>query len=95
MSDTTIIVNGKPYRVDVAPDTPLLWVLRDTLYCRPRARVLTDKSLPCIAEGSRSGVNLRYGQLSRASSIFPAGSGQAAGGIPCTSEFTGQGIWGP
>jgi len=24
-------VNGKPYQVDVAPDTPLLWVLRDTL----------------------------------------------------------------
>ena len=24
-------VNGKAYKVDVAPDTPLLWVLRDTL----------------------------------------------------------------
>ena len=24
-------VNGKPKSVDVAPDTPLLWVLRDTL----------------------------------------------------------------
>ncbi|MEJ2455418.1 MAG: (2Fe-2S)-binding protein [Candidatus Thiodiazotropha sp.] len=24
-------VNGQPHRVDVAPDTPLLWVLRDTL----------------------------------------------------------------
>ena len=24
-------VNGKPQSVDVAPDTPLLWVLRDTL----------------------------------------------------------------
>lgn len=24
-------VNGKPHQVDVAPDTPLLWVLRDTL----------------------------------------------------------------
>ena len=24
-------VNGKPASVDVAPDTPLLWVLRDTL----------------------------------------------------------------
>lgn len=24
-------VNGKEYRVDVAPDTPLLWVLRDHL----------------------------------------------------------------
>lgn len=24
-------VNGRPHQVDVAPDTPLLWVLRDTL----------------------------------------------------------------
>jgi len=24
-------VNGKPYSVDVEPDTPLLWVLRETL----------------------------------------------------------------
>lgn len=26
-----IIVNGKEYTVDVSPDTPLLWVLRDSL----------------------------------------------------------------
>ena len=26
-----IKVNGKPTSVDVAPDRPLLWVLRDTL----------------------------------------------------------------
>ncbi len=26
-----LTVNGKPHPVDVAPDTPLLWVLRDTL----------------------------------------------------------------
>ena len=25
-------INGKPYQADVAPDTPLLWVLRDTLH---------------------------------------------------------------
>ncbi|HNC51689.1 MAG TPA: (2Fe-2S)-binding protein [Accumulibacter sp.] len=25
-------INGKPCQVDVAPDTPLLWVLRDTLH---------------------------------------------------------------
>jgi isoquinoline 1-oxidoreductase alpha subunit len=28
---TTFKVNGKPATVDVAPDTPLLWVLRDHL----------------------------------------------------------------
>ena len=27
----TINVNGKPQKVDVAADTPLLWVLRDNL----------------------------------------------------------------
>src|SRR2546430_15577410 len=28
---TDLTVNGAPKSVDVAPDTPLLWVLRDTL----------------------------------------------------------------
>ena len=28
---TSLNVNGKPYEVDVEPDTPLLWVLRDTI----------------------------------------------------------------
>ena len=28
---TTLSVNGKSYEVDVEPDTPLLWVLRDTI----------------------------------------------------------------
>jgi len=31
MTDIAIVVNQKSYRIDVAPDTPLLWVLRDTL----------------------------------------------------------------
>lgn len=31
MTSFTITVNGKPETVDVSPDTPLLWVLRDTL----------------------------------------------------------------
>ena len=25
-------VNGQPHQLDVAPDTPLLWALRDTLH---------------------------------------------------------------
>jgi isoquinoline 1-oxidoreductase subunit alpha len=28
---TSLTVNGRTYEVDVEPDTPLLWVLRDTL----------------------------------------------------------------
>jgi isoquinoline 1-oxidoreductase subunit alpha len=31
VSMTTLSVNGKAYDVDVEPDTPLLWVLRDTI----------------------------------------------------------------
>jgi isoquinoline 1-oxidoreductase subunit alpha len=31
MAQFNIKVNGKQHQVDVAPDTPLLWVLRDTL----------------------------------------------------------------
>jgi aerobic-type carbon monoxide dehydrogenase small subunit (CoxS/CutS family) len=31
MSRTTLTVNGEQVAVDVEPDTPLLWVLRDTL----------------------------------------------------------------
>ena len=31
MARLSLVVNGKPHLVDVAPDTPLLWVLRDTL----------------------------------------------------------------
>src|SRR5450432_2105186 len=31
MSQYTLQVNGQPRSVDVAPDTPLLWVLRDSL----------------------------------------------------------------
>ena len=32
MSIFNLNVNGKDHRVDVAPDTPLLWVLRDNLH---------------------------------------------------------------
>ena len=31
MPALTLVVNGKKHRVNVAPETPLLWVLRDTL----------------------------------------------------------------
>jgi aerobic-type carbon monoxide dehydrogenase small subunit (CoxS/CutS family) len=31
MSKTGITINGKSHLIDVPPDTPLLWVLRDTL----------------------------------------------------------------
>lgn len=27
----SVIVNRQPHNVDVSPDTPLLWVLRDSL----------------------------------------------------------------
>ncbi len=28
----SLSINGKPFKVDAAPDTPLLWVLRDSLH---------------------------------------------------------------
>ncbi len=31
MADITLHVNGGEHKVNVAPETPLLWVLRDTL----------------------------------------------------------------
>jgi isoquinoline 1-oxidoreductase subunit alpha len=31
MADFTLRVNGNPKKVNVSPETPLLWVLRDTL----------------------------------------------------------------
>jgi aerobic-type carbon monoxide dehydrogenase small subunit (CoxS/CutS family) len=31
MASITLIVNGQEHTVDVSPDTPLLWVLRDSL----------------------------------------------------------------
>ena len=31
MSNVAITINGKPYQIDVPLDTPLLWVLRDSL----------------------------------------------------------------
>jgi isoquinoline 1-oxidoreductase alpha subunit len=31
MARLTLLVNGRSHSVDVAPETPLLWVLRDTL----------------------------------------------------------------
>jgi isoquinoline 1-oxidoreductase alpha subunit len=31
MSPVSFLLNGKPQTVEVSPDTPLLWVLRDTL----------------------------------------------------------------
>ena len=31
MASMQLLINGKPHDVDVSPDTPLLWVLRDNL----------------------------------------------------------------
>jgi isoquinoline 1-oxidoreductase alpha subunit len=31
MATVQLLVNNRPYQVDAAPDTPLLWVLRDKL----------------------------------------------------------------
>ena len=38
-------INGKKYDVDVEPDMPLLWVLRDVLDMKRRLRLLCAHTL--------------------------------------------------
>ena len=59
-------VNAKPVQVDVAPDTPLLWALRDSLQLtgttalvRPRRRCskatkVTESTLHAFEDSERS-----------------------------------------
>jgi aerobic-type carbon monoxide dehydrogenase small subunit (CoxS/CutS family) len=66
MAPITINVNGKKHTVEVSPDTPLLWVLRDTLG-------LTGTKFGCgIAQCGACTVHLD-GQAIR-SCITPVGS---------------------
>jgi aerobic-type carbon monoxide dehydrogenase small subunit (CoxS/CutS family) len=67
-------VNGQHYEVDVAPDTPLLWVLRDTLG-------LTGTKFGCgMAQCGACTVHLG-GQAMR-SCILPVGTAQS---LPITT----------
>ncbi|HKC48886.1 MAG TPA: hypothetical protein VKB63_14885 [Gemmatimonadales bacterium] len=55
MSSFTLSVNGSTRTVDVAPDTPLLWVLRDTLDMRGtkfrlRSRILQSVHRPPVVQ---------------------------------------------
>jgi len=55
MSSFTLSVNGSTRTVDVAPDTPLLWVLRDTLDMRGtkfrlRSRILRSVHRPPVVQ---------------------------------------------
>src|SRR4030095_2757345 len=48
----TLSVNGKPYQVNAAPDTPLLWVIREHL-------PLTGTKLGCrSAQGGAASVHI-------------------------------------
>ena len=51
-------INGKPYEADVEDDTPLLWVLRDTLGLtgtNMAAALLNVAPAPCILRVSQHG----------------------------------------
>jgi isoquinoline 1-oxidoreductase alpha subunit len=59
MASITLTVNGKKETVDVQPDTPLLWVLRDTLG-------LTGTKYSCGIGACGSCTVLQDGQPTRA-----------------------------
>lgn len=59
MASITLTVNGKQVTVDVQPDTPLLWVLRDTLG-------LTGTKYGCGIGACGSCTVLQDGQPTRA-----------------------------
>mgnify|MGYP001003846403 CR=1 FL=1 len=48
MTSIVLIVNGKRHALEVNPDTPLLWVLRETLG-------LTGTTYGCGAAGKEAG----------------------------------------
>jgi isoquinoline 1-oxidoreductase alpha subunit len=65
-----LTVNGMPVNVDVDPDTPLLWVLRDTLH-------LTGTKFGCgIAQCGACTVHLNG--MPRRSCVTPIGSLEGA-----------------
>jgi len=69
-------VNGSPVSVDVAPDTPLLWVLRDTLH-------LTGTKFGC-GIGQCGACTIHLDGAAQKSCQIPAGS--AAGKHVLTIE---------
>ena len=52
----SLIVNGKAHKVDVAPDTPLLWVLRDTLGLTGTSSAAAALTLPSATLSSAADI---------------------------------------
>ena len=63
---TQIRVNGKPYKIDADPETPLLWVLRDQL-------ALTGSKYGC-GEGQCGACTVLIGGNPRHSCVTPVGA---------------------
>lgn len=76
MSSFTLVVNGKQHTLDVQKDTPLLWVLRDTLG-------LTGTKYSCGEGGCGACTVLLDGAATR-SCLIPISA--AAGGEVLTIE---------
>ncbi|HEV8455917.1 MAG TPA: (2Fe-2S)-binding protein [Gemmatimonadales bacterium] len=72
----SLTVNGKPVSVDVAPDTPLLWVLRDALH-------LNGTKFGC-GIGQCGACTVHLDGVAQASCQIPAGA--AAGKTVVTIE---------
>ena len=77
----TLTVNGRSHTVDVEPDTPLLWVLRDTLG-------LTGTKFGCGIAACGACTVIVNGRAVR-SCTFPLSS--ASGGAITTIEGLGKG----
>ena len=56
----SLTVNGRQYDVDVSPDTPLLWVIRDAIDCYAKSRSESERRLIAeLAGRSRARVSRR------------------------------------
>ncbi|GIT03858.1 MAG: hypothetical protein CM1200mP28_11170 [Deltaproteobacteria bacterium] len=50
---TELIINGKPYLVDIETDTPLLWAIRDTVGLTGTQKRLRYPAMRCLHGANR------------------------------------------
>ncbi|HCK81090.1 MAG TPA: hypothetical protein DIC59_06455, partial [Candidatus Competibacteraceae bacterium] len=82
----TLIVNGQRHEVDVAPDTPLLWVLRDALG-------LTGAKYGC-GQAACGACTVHVNGSPMRSCVLPV-SAVAGGPIPTWLLYTSDAAHGP
>src|SRR6185503_2806771 len=78
MAEISLRVNGSERKVSVAPETPLLWVLRDTSFAsRWKKRHYNRRSLRKWAHRTAEGMDCRRGTAMR---LLPDGADHGRGG---------------